>query len=111
MVFRLSQDIIYHVIQLRTGIRKGPVPSLPFKATWYYTILIKPFAGVTFQVLHQVSNGLVGVQSDQQMCMVRHAVNGQRFVPVAAYDTYQVLLKPFTQRFENQLLTPLHGKN
>lgn len=76
MMFFLMVDVLDNVRNLGTTA----VSTLPFKFALAKSIGLNPFAATFFYFPDQIREALGWFVSDEEMDMVRHAIDGQHFV-------------------------------
>src|SRR5664279_6178447 len=92
MVSYLVPDIIYHPSELRVRIRKGTETLLPRKPSRHPPLLVDVVGGARLDVAHQIRQGDIRPQADQDMRVVRHAMDGAELLTLTADDAGHVFL-------------------
>src|SRR5207245_293215 len=70
---------------------------LPAKPSAHPLLPINEIGGIGFDVAYQISQGHCGLESNENMNMVRHSVNGDQLLFVVPDDTSNVLVKFFLE--------------
>jgi hypothetical protein len=79
MVFFLTADIVHHLRHDGLAHAECPIPELPGKSGTLRPLLMHPFARIGFDKAQRIGNRDGGRQTDQQVNVLLHAIDGQGF--------------------------------
>ena len=111
MVSHLVPDVVNHPLELRVRILKGAEALLPREPSWHPPLLVDVVGGARLDVPDQIRQGDIRPQTNQDMCVVRHAVDGNELLTLPADDAGHVLLKFLFAFRANQALPSLHSEH
>lgn len=110
MMFFLVHHVIIDLAYLAMPVGKSTVAFLPLKFPFYKSFFVDPFRGFALYYLHQIRNGLCGVQTNEEVNMVGHTIDGNHFMLMILYNPSCVFEKLFFPRWLNQANPILNGK-
>ena len=111
MVSYLVPDVVNHPLELRVRIRKGAEALLPREASRHPPLLVDVVGGARLDVADQIREGDIRSQTNQDMRVVRHAVDGDELLTLPGDDAGDVFLQFFFAFRANQVLPSLHGEH
>src|ERR1035437_7209126 len=76
MVSYLVPDVVNLPLALRVRILKGAKPLLTGEPSQHPPLLVDVVGGARLDVAYQIRQGDIRPQADPDMCVVRHAVDG-----------------------------------
>ncbi len=95
MMFFLVFDVSPNLGDGRWAERKDGVPVLPLKGL-ATNLLMDPSAGRSFQLPHEVSNAMRGLESDEQVDVIFNAADRKRDAGELTNDSTQVSVHPIS---------------
>ena len=111
MVFHLKPNVINHPFQLRVRIRKGTETFLPREPPRPPAILVNVIGRASLDVADQIREGDIWLQPNQNMRVVRHAVDGNELLALPSDDASHVLLQFLFAFRADQVLPCLDGEH
>jgi len=111
MMFFLVFDITGYNRDVRFSVRKCAKTFLPRKPPGHPVILVHVIGRAGLDVSHQIGQGYVGLQTDQDVRMVRHAMDGDELLALARDNAGNVLVKLFLAFRSNEVLPSLYRKH
>ena len=93
MMFFLVLDIANDLADLRVPVRERAVAFLPTEPSWAPSLTVDEIRRVGFDFLHQVGDRHAGPEPEENMRVVRHAMNGEEFLPLVLDDAGDVFVE------------------
>ncbi len=92
-------------------IGKGTKAFLPRESPRHPALLVDVVGGARLDVADQIRQGDIRPQADQDMRVVRHAMDGDELLTLPADDAGQVFLQFLFALGANQALPSLHSEH
>ena len=107
----LIADVVDDAGQLRVSVRERAKALLPSKSPQHPTFAVEEIGGTVFYVAHQIGERHGGFETDQDMCVVGHAVDGQELLPAFPDDAGNILMEFLLVLFLDEILSTFDGKD
>ena len=104
VVLFLILDVTDHRRQLRMRIREPAKAFLPVETSGNPPIAIDEIRRSSLDVTNEIRKRDIWLLADQNMSVVRHAMDGQQLLPLSRHDAGHVFLKFFLPFTANQVL-------
>lgn len=111
MMFFLVVYISNNLVDLRSGIRKGPESFLPLKLSGHETFLIDDAARIGLYFLNEFRYLEIGFEADENMNVIRNSPDGNELLTVIRHNSCDVFVKLLPPFGRDQIFAALNGEH